>query len=49
MYLACPRIFIKTIFNTIFDNEEYNDTKKFYSQKKVKLKRNYYKNFSLNF
>ena len=28
-YFACPRIFIVTIFNTIFDNQEYDDTKNF--------------------
>ena len=47
-YFACPRVFIVTIFNTIFDNQEYNDTKKFFS-KKIKLKRNYYKEFLYDF
>ena len=48
LYLACPRIFFKTIFHTIFDNQEYDDTKKFFS-KKLKSKRNYYKNFLIDF
>lgn len=48
LYLACPRVFIKTIFNTIFDNQEYNDTKKFFSRK-LKSKRNDYKNFLIEF
>ena len=48
LYLACPRIFIKTIFNSIFDDDEYNSTKKFYS-KRLKSKRNYYKNFLTEF
>ncbi len=48
LYLACPRVFIKTIFNTIFNNQEYNDTKKFFS-KKLKSKRNDYKNFLIEF
>src|SRR6056300_433028 len=26
-YFACPRVFIVTIFNTNFDNKEYNNTK----------------------
>ncbi len=32
-YLACPRIFLTTIFITIFDDNEYHSTKKFYSKK----------------
>ena len=48
LYLLCPRIFIVTIFNTIFDNEEYNSTKKFYS-KKLESKRNEYKNLLIEF
>ena len=38
LYLACPRIFLVTIFNTIFDDHEYSNTKKFYS-KRGSLKR----------
>ena len=44
LYLACPRIFLVTIFNTIFDDNEYHDTKKFYS-KAGNLKRENYRNF----
>ena len=46
--MACPRIFLTTIFITIFDDNEYHSTKKFYS-KKTKLKREEYKNFITKF
>ena len=48
LYLVCPRIFLITIFNTIFDEQEYNNTKKFYS-KRGSLKRKIYKNFLTKF
>ena len=48
LYLACPRIFFITIFNTIFDKQEYNNAEKFFSKKR-KIKRNEYKIFLIEF
>ena len=48
LYLACPRIFLITVFNTIFDNQEYHNSKKFYS-KQGKIKRDNYKSFLVEF
>ena len=48
LYLSCPRIFIKSIFNTIFDDGEYHSSKKFYTKQR-KTKRDKYKIFLINF
>lgn len=48
LYLACPRIFFITIFNTIFDKQEYNNAEKFFSKQR-KIKRNQYKIFLIEF
>ena len=47
LYLACPRIFIKTIFNTIFGKQASNNLKFFSNQ--LKTKRENYENFLLEF
>ena len=47
LYLACPRIFIKTIFNTIFGNQASNNLKFFSNQ--LKIKRDEYENFLVDF
>jgi hypothetical protein len=47
LYMACPRIFIKTIFNTIFGKQASNNSKFFSNQYNVK--RDDYKNFLVEF
>ena len=47
LYLACPRIFIKTIFNTIFGKLASNNLKFFSNQ--LKAKRDIYENFLIEF
>ena len=48
LYLVCPRIFLITVFRTIFDKQEYSDSDKFYLKESEK-KRNQYKNFLIKF
>ena len=48
LYLVCPRIFLITVFRTIFDKQEYSDSDKFYSKER-KGKRIQYKKFLIKF
>ncbi len=47
LYLDCPRIFIITIFNTIFGNQSSNNIKFFSNQ--LKIQKDEYKNFLVEF
>jgi len=47
LYLTCPRIFIKIIFNIFFGNDALNNSKFFSNQ--LKKKRQNYKNFLIEF
>ena len=47
LYLACPRVFIKTIFDSIFSKEASNNFKFFSGQ--LKIKRDEYEIFLLKF
>jgi len=47
LYLACPRIFIKSIFDSVFGNQASNNSKFFSNQ--LEKKRDEYKNFLIEF
>lgn len=47
-YLLCPRIFLITIFNSIFTMQEYSNSEKFYSKER-RNKREEYKKFLVVF
>ena len=47
IYLVCPRIFIKSIFNSFLGNDASNNSQFFSNQ--LKIKRDNYKNFLIDF